>query len=1052
MISLARFFIDNYKFTFVLSLGVVVFGYMGLTNLKSESYPAVDFAMATVVTSYDGASAEDIETRITKPVEDEIRSVSGIKDVRSTSQPGLSTILVRADIDNVNVKEVMSELQRAIDRVTDLPSDLKDPPKFTEIKSEEFPVIEVAVVGDNAQRRRDKVATLLKESIEDNKAVLGVRRTGFRERAFQIRLDTEKMRRFHIGIDEVTSKISLRNVNIPGGKLERTQAQQLVRIEGKIKSKEDIEGIIIRANFSGNAVRLGDIATVEDSQEDAVVLSQYNGEDATLLVVNKKGGSDTIKLVDDINSKIEQFTSTHPEFKFIIYNNESNRVKSKLGILSSNAVTGLGLVVFFLLLFLPGRIGLVASLSLPLGVLATIGFIPVLDMNLNAITILALVIALGMLVDNSVVIAENYARLRGEGEKPSDAAALSIAQLWLPITATVFTTISAFLPMLVTKGIMGEFIKYIPIIVTIALLISLAESFFLLPMRLLLTDGKQTKLGGTKSGWFHRFSEKFEAFTRKAVHYRYISLMVFTAALIGSGVMMSVFNKMILFPADQTEIYISRVELSKGATLKDTEAVVRGLAKNIQSTIGTHVDHLVARAGSAQVGPADPKGRDGDVIGSVFIYVNENAKNNVPDKVILNELRAIAKPDNAKELTFEAQVNGPPVGEPVNATFRSNNMESLETVIGKMTAALSARDGIIDVKVDDIIGEKEVYVDIDYKKADRLGLDVDRIGNSIRSAISGKVVSSVNLNNTDIDLKVRFQETQRLSVDDLKNLQIMDRNGNLVPVSTIAKFRLEEGSPYIKRFDFKRSKTVTANIVEGSITAIEANGFLASEFDKVKNDFPDVSMIFGGEGESTNESMSSLFDALILSLIGIFALLVFLFNSLLRPLIIMTTIPLGLVGFSIAFALHGRPISFLALIGIIGLGGIIVNSGIILISFIEELKKTTSLQLEEILARASRIRLRAVVVSSLTTISGLLPTAYGIGGSDAFLMPMTLAMAWGLTSGTILTLVWVPCAYAIVEDFTSIGQRVFLRLKPEPMGATQNVFDERSEHSDREVS
>ena len=248
----------------------------------------------------------------------------------------------------------------------------------------------------------------------------------------------------------------------------------------------------------------------------------------------------------------------------------------------------------------------------------------------------------------------------------------------------------------------------------------------------------------------------------------------------------------------------------------------------------------------------------------------------------------------------------------------------------------------------------------------------------------------------------------------------MDNRGNLVPVGTVASIEVNPGSFEIKRYDFKRSKTLTGDVNEDVITSVEANKFLRTKFEQLKAQHPDVSLVFGGEEESTKESMQSLQQALLLALLGIFGLLVFLFKSYLRPFIIMTTIPLGLVGFSIAFFLHDRPISFLAMIGVIGLAGIIVNSGIILISFIDQMKEEGKLSLDEILVKASGMRLRAVLVTSLTTISGLIPTAYGVGGQDAMLVPMTLAMAWGLTSGTILTLIWVPCAYAILEDWINL--------------------------------
>lgn len=1028
MRNIANFFIDNSKFTIVLTIGLLVLGIQGLGKMNSESYPTVDFAQAFVTTRYDGASAEDIETKITKPIEDKIREVSGIKDVKSISQAGLSNIFIRADMDNVDdVDEVMADLQRAVDSVSDLPVDLLEDPVYTEIKSEEFPVLEVAVVGKNIDRKRDLIADLLKEEFEDNKSVKEARLVGFAPRRFQIRLDYPKLNEYHIGVNEVLAKIRARNINVPGGKLKETEKQKLLRLEGKINNRDELANILIRSNFTGQKIYLKDIAKVEDSEEEITVRTRYNGEEATLIIVSKKGGTDTISLVTAIEKKLQSFRKRYgDEFQFKVYNNESSKVANRLDVLTSNAVSGLVLVIIFLFIFLPGKIGLMASLSLPLAILATMGLMPLYGMNLNAITILALVIALGMLVDNSVVISENYTRLQHEGRTPMEAALESVQTLWLPITATAFTTIAAFLPMLVTKGIMGQFIKWIPVVVTISLIASLGESFFLLPMRLVYGGGKVKQVEeGQQKDWFDRWQGKFEGLMEWSIKHRWLMFLAFIVNFVFSVYLMVGANKFILFPPDQTEIYIARVEMETGTRLEKTYESLELLSKDIKKALGDSVNHIVTRAGTSKVQPNDPKAKDGSNVAMATIYVTEEAKNNLSHIEGLKKLRSIEWKDYAMNVAFEAQVNGPPVGNDIEATFRSNSRDDLDAIIGKIITELSKEDGISDLKTDDVYGDNEVYIDIDYIKADQLGLNVDSIGTTVRAAVAGLITSEVTLDNKEVDLMVRFKEPFRKDVKDLSQLMIMDNKGNLVPLGSIATFRELKGSPQVKRFDFKRSKTLTGNVNDEKITAQVANQKLATLFEKFSSDYPSVSLVFGGVAESTNESMASLADALNLSLIGIFALLVFLFRSFLRPIIIMTTIPLGLLGFSIAFFLHQRPISFLALIGIIGLGGIIVNSGIVLISFIDQMRDEGKMSLHDILVKASGLRLKAVLVTSLTTISGLIPTAYGIGGTDAILVPMTLAMAWGLTSGTILTLVWVPCAYAINEEVVEWVAKLF---------------------------
>jgi multidrug efflux pump subunit AcrB len=1049
MNNFIKFFLENHKLTIILSGMMMIFGIMGIFKLNAESYPTVNFATAVITTRYDGATARDIETKITKPIEDKIREVSGLKDVRSISKSGMSKVVVRVDMDNEDEDEVLDELQKAVKSVTKLPADLRDEPVYLEMNSEEFPAIELAIIGSNADRARDLMVDQLQEELEDSKRIKNVRPVGFLKRQFNIRLNESKMAQFHVGLEEVLHKIKIRNLDIPGGNIKNGGFKQLIRVEGKVKSVQELGSLVIRSNFTGKKVLLKDVAEVIDGEEDAQVYASYNGKPATLLVVNKKGGADTLALVDEVNFMLEKFKVQYKDqFEIITYNNEADKVKAKLEILSSNAITGLILVVVFLFIFLPGKVGLMASLSLPLSVLATIGFMPMFGMNLDAITILALVIALGMLVDNSVVISENFARLRDdEGLSPVDAAYASAKELWLPITTTGFTTIAAFLPMLVTKGIMGQFIKWIPIVVTIALLISLAESFFLLPMRLRFTGKSKVSSKEIKKDWFHKFIVKFENLMSLLVRKRYYVAVGYVIIMVGSFLLMSIGNKFILFPPEQTEIYLARVEMPRGSTIDETKNELIRLQSEIQKELGDWQRAVVARAGTSKMGPTDAKGASsGDNHGLITIYASDFAKYNIVYVDFLKKLRLV-KSEVVKGITFEEMANGPPVGEAINATLRSNNSENLTLMINEIKEELEKSPGVIDLKVNDILGEEEIKVKIDYAKADELGLSVQAIGNAIRTALSGTMTSKVTLNNKEVDLNVRYADELRKTQSDIDSIKVMDANGNLVPVSVVATTELTGGQHEINRYDFKRAKTITGGIDENITTSSEVNKLLADIFAKKVAKYNDVTLVFGGEAESTKESMQSLGQALIFALMGIFALLVFLFRSYLRPLIIMSTIPLGLVGFSIAFFFHGKAISFLAMIGVIGLAGIIVNAGIILISFIDQLRAEGKLSLHEILAKASGMRLRAVFVTSLTTISGLIPTAYGIGGSDSMLVPMTMAMAWGLTSGTVLTLIWAPCAYAILEDWNNFLTR-FKFFKEEE---DEHVDETITEHFVKEV-
>lgn len=1046
MKNLSSFFIVNPKLTAVLTMFLILYGFMGIKKMNAESYPSVDFATAIIETDYFGASPEDIEIKITKPIEDEIRGVSGLKDVRSVSQAGKSRIIVRVDMDNpkVIVKDVMSELQRSIDRAKNLPTDLKDKPKFTEIKSEEFAALEIAVVGDNTGRFRDLVADRLKEDIEDDKNVKAVILDGYREREFEIELSQKKLDLHHIGVSEVMQKIGLRNINIPGGEIEDTQFQKLVKIDGKVKNVEELKNLPIRSNFQGQMIYLKDVATVKDGEQKPRILARYKGQDATLLTVQKKGGADTLKLVNNIRPILERYeVQNKGKIKFQIFNDEGVRVQAKLDTLSSNAISGLVVVIAVLLFFMPGRIGLMVAISLPVSLLATLGIMPSLGMTLNSITILALIIAMGMLVDNSVVISEEWIRRRQLGQNSLNAAVDTVTTMWIPITATAFTTIAAFLPMLVTTGIMGRFISAIPIVVTIALLFCLLECFLFLPMRLHLV-GENLKLKDVneqESHWFEKISSRFEKLMEKLVDHRYLTALGITGIVVLSFVIIGVFSKFMLFPPEQTEIYLARIEMSSNTKISKTHELTQKVQQEIEKVLGDKIlKHSVAMAGTSQAVLTDIKGQRGDNVGLIKIFMTDFAKNNLPHTEVLEKLRTIKIPE-IKTLTFEAQVNGPPVGSPVSVTFRSNNAESLDNLIQKISIDLGKHNGVYDIKVDDVFGPDEINVNLFYEKIDQLGLSAQSIGNTVRTALSGAFVSDVTLNNKDVELKVKFGDVSKENIQDLNQMKIMDQRGNLVPLSLLAKSVESKGTAQVKRFDYKRARTLLAEVDTQITTSVLTNKVVIDAYAKYQIDHPEVSMVLGGEQESTNESMASLGNALVLALIGIYAIMVYIFRSYLAPGLIMTTIPLGLLGVSLSFWAHGRPVSFLAMIGVIGLAGIIVNNGIILIDFINQMKDEGKMSLRDILIKAPTIRLKPVMATSLTTMGGLFPTAYALGGADSMLIPMTLAMAWGLTTGTILTLMWIPAGFGIIEDFGKLINKIpYLpnKLKTTPYEPTYN--------------
>lgn len=1025
MKRLIEFFVNNDKLTWIITLMFFIIGVAGAGLIKKEQNPTVDLGMVDIDTIYNGAIGEEIETEITKKIEDELRGIKGIKNITSISQTNRSKIVIKIDIDKYNQDDVVEDIQAALQKVSDLPSDIDSDPVLTEINTEEYAVVKMAILGPNDKRQRDAFAELVADELEDIKDVLEVEKNGYAEREFSVLLDINKMNQFYVGTSEVVSALSGRNVNIPAGNLKSWDNQGIIRMEAKASEIEKLENVLIRSNFNGQKIYLKDIAKVIDGQKEIEVFVKFNGKDATILDVKKKTGSDTINLVKEINEKIENIKEIYGnnEFEIITYYDESVKVQNKFDVIKSNVISGVIIVLIFMLIFLPGKIGLMATLSMPLSLLLMLGLMPFLGINLHTISMMAMVIALGMLVDNSIIVSENFARFRKQGMLSKEAAIESANSLWLPVVATTLTTVCAFVPIFLAKGVMGKFISTIPIVVSLTLIISLVEAFFLLPTRLAFVGGsalkKKTKNKDVnRDDWFDKISNGFESIMKVAVRHRYIVLCLFFLSLFIAGIFFKM-NKLILFPSEQVESYNVVYYGKLGDSLEKMSDYTFRLMDSIKKTLGNDAEYIIGYVGRSGALSFTDELQQNHHSAEMVIRMTNEASKRLNHYEVLEKLRSIDT-NYLEKISFSEEKKGPPTGRAVEAIFRANDLKDIYKVLNPMKTKLNSIDGIIDIETNDHQSDDEISIKLDFEKIARLGLTSVEIGSAIRASFEGIPITSLTINNKEFDIKVKFDNKFKQTDKDVENITIMDRRGNLIPLKSIAKIERKEGPRVINRRDFKKAITLRANVDETKITALQANTIVQEYFKELQKDNPSVSLVFAGEKESSDESFQSLILASVFAIVGIFAILVFMTNSYVKPLIIMTSIPLGLLGFAMAFYFHHRPISFLALIGVVGLAGIVINVGIVLISFIDTMRKNSTLPLNDILAKSSGMRLRAVSVSTLTTIAGLLPTAYGIGGYEATLIPLTLAMGWGLISGTILSLVWIPCGYGIIEDCNKV--------------------------------
>lgn len=1012
------FFLSNARLVILITIAFVLMGVKGFLNLKRESIPPVDFARAFITTIYPGSSPSEVEELITTKIENEIRSVEHLKDVNSVSQPGLSIITIRIDIDNADTTKVINELHQALQNVQGLPPEVLDPPKLTHINaSSDRPILHLLISGPDNNRLRDQISWNLKTKLEKIPGISEITMGNYKKREFLILLSQEKMDQHYVSSADVVAALEQQKMDIPSGYLENNTQRNLVRVLAKPRMVQDLENIIIRSNFSGQKIFVKDIAEVIDSHEEETEKEYfyqsgknkaYKLKPVTTLTIMKTVKADTVTLVSNIRKNLKKAKQTlNKEYEILTGFNEGKTTKRRLLSVINNSLTGLALIFIVFFLFLPSRTGCMVSLSLPLSVLGTFSLLPFMGVSFNVITMLAFVICIGMLVDNSVVIGEYYSRLISEKNiSPRSAAFNSIHQFAKPITATVLTTVVAFLPMLVTTGVMGQFIRWIPIVVTVALLMSLFESFCLLPNRLQWWPQKKpSRYQKNILNTFSQIESFFEKFIRKIVTKKYISLGCIALLIILTSLVFQFHSRVDLFSPRNPDFYGAFIEPEPNTPLPLIDKQIKRIAKEAQTVFDGEktIEWMSVKMNTESA--------------EILIKIKKSALRKVDLKNTLNELRKIPKGD-LKTLTFKAVAGGPPVGKPLSAAIQSNDRKEVRRFIDEIFPEIKKIPGLVNLKSNpdtDIGTEYKVQIDPDILI--RLGLNFKSVGLALRTALEGHIITELTENNESFYIRVKHDEEKTSSFEHLKRIKIKEFSGRLIPLSEIAQIKEVPSEPHKKSYNFEPVVFLEGDINPKLTTSIKVNKEAKKIIEKKIKNYPSLSYKLVGEQETTKESLQSLINAAVLAVFAIFIILIVLFKSFIVSFLILTCIPLGLIGVIWSFLLHQRSLNFFALVGVVGLAGVVVNSAIILISFISKLKKEEpELSLSEIVIKASKRRFRPIMITNLTTMGGLLPTAYGIAGFEPLLMPMTLALFWGLFTATFLTLIWIPCALLTIED------------------------------------
>ena len=1032
MKSAIRFFANQPTLAYVFTFLVIFMGVSSLTVIQRDNFPSVDMLEMTVTTRYPGASPEDVELNVTNEIEEELKEVDGIDRYTSFSMENISIVHIWIDREMRDRNKVKTDIRDAVSRVSGLPIEVDEDPVVEEITtSASIPVIEVGLTGDVPYALLRKAARRVEKALLAVPGVRSVNKYGYLDREIKVEISNDALERFSVSAHEIVEAIHNRNIRATGGSFESYTSEKNIVTLAEFTDPMEAADVIVRFTEGGSTIRVKDLALLRDDFEPAKVLSRMNGTPAISFEVFKKESSDIIRTVNAVNQLITEIQEQLPESISIEYSNDKSRlVKNRLNVVVSNGLIGLALVMLMLSVFLNWHSAFWVALSIPVVLLGTLFLLPVFGAFLDTIAMGAMILVIGIIVDDGIVVAENVWRCREQGMAPLAAAVEGTYSVAQPVITTVVTTALAFTPMFFMTGMLGDFIYVIPLVVVLALSISLLDTLFVMPAHLISgTHGGKEVERPAQDRWFVRFREHFRVILQKLLVARYAVIAVFSALIIAAFLYAAKFMDFVLFPTQSADEFYILAELPSGSSLQHTEERIQEVEALIAALPDTELASYTTRIGTHgwyNLG----ENENWALIG---VYLTAFAKRDRNADQIVDALRGqTGELEGFENFTFVIDSGGPPIGRPVQLRIIGSDDLQRRSLADTVVAELESIDGVSDIERDDKPGKDQIIVDLDYIRLAEHDLSVADVARNLRLAYDGEIVTSVRYGDEDVDFRVILEEEARGSAEVLGNLVIPNSAGRFVKLQEVADFRVDAGPSNFYHYDNERTITVTANIDKEKTTPLLATAAVLNAID-VQSDWPGMRVISGGEAEETQESMGSLIIAFAVAAVGIYLVLLLLFNSLTQPLVVMFAVPFGLIGVIFAFAIHGEAIGFLAMLGVIGLVGIVVNDSLILVNLVNRMRDTDPEDSAmSVVVQATKHRLRPILLTSVTTVAGLLPMAYGIGGSDPFSAPMALAMGYGILFATPLTLILLPCLLLVQDDVRTLARKIIRRVFGRP--------------------
>ncbi|NQU58601.1 MAG: efflux RND transporter permease subunit [Rhodospirillales bacterium] len=1021
-----RFFATHPTAANLLMIAFIVIGLAAAPSVKRETFPDIPPDKITVRIVYPGASALEVESAICGRIEDAVESISEIEETRCDSQENVGTAILKMR-EGSDIDRFLNDVKTEVEAIDSFPEST-EAPVISQNGRTDF-VVALAVAGPMSASHLKAYAEQLKDQMLLKDAISQVTIKGFSDHQIRIEIPALTLRQSGLSIADIADVISRQSIDLPAGAIEQSERNTLIRFTDERRSVDAFRDLIVISGKSGSEIRLGDVADITDRfelDEDKII---FNGQRAAILEITKTKTEDTLEVVDAVSDFIErQRQIVPPGVEFALTQNISSIVRDRLNMLLHNGLQGLFLVFLTMWLFFSFRFSFWVAMGLPISFLGTIFIMSVLGFSFDMITMVGLLIAVGLLMDDAIVLSENISTHLKKGESFTEAAIAGTKQVAPGVLASYITTVCIFGSLMFLQGTIGALLKVLPIILIATLSVSLVEAFLILPHHLAHAGkGHTTK---EPSSFRKGFEERLDwvrqrivgRLVDKAVEWRYLSIglmtgfFLLTIAIVAGGGL-----KFLAFPDIDGNLIEARILLPQGTPLERTEATVktitdvlkridaeftpsqpgqRSLVENINVRYGYNMD-------ANETGPH---------VATISVDLLDAEIRNLTLLQILNRWRTESGTlGDVLDVNFVKFAHGP-AGRAIDLRLHGADLDELKTVSQALQGWLNTYQGVLDLHDDLRPGKPEIRLRL-KEGALSLGLDASTIAGQLRAAFFGRTVSDIQVGSEALEIDVRLSALDRNSLSDLEYFTLTTKTGSQVPLAAVATLELDRGWARVARVDGRRTLTIQGDVDTKITNVAEIINDTRNRFlNTLLQEHPGVSISYEGqvkEGSSTGKSIVRGFG---LGLIGVFLLLSFQFKSYIEPIIIMSIIPLGLIGVIWGHLLMGLDLSMPSIIGFASLAGIVVNDSILLVHFIK-IRRAEGLSPVDAARAASRERFRAVLLTSLTTIAGLLPLMLEQSLQAQVLIPLVTSLSFGLLASTVLVLVVVPVLYAIFDDF-----------------------------------